>query len=143
MSARFPAGPRVPLAKARQFAWWRRPITFLVLVAMASPLAISVWLALLNNFVIERAGFDGADIGWWDHEAAVVDNAYNDRDRDDLVGSLVAGFTAMAARCDEVGDAWQHSSERRPGERFSVEDLARFTLHESIHHRGDALAVRG
>lgn len=64
MSARFPAGPRVPLAKARQFAWWRRPITFLVLVAMASPLAISVWLALLNNFVIERAGFDGADIGW-------------------------------------------------------------------------------
>ena len=100
-------------------------------------------LGVMAERMRRLTALDGADIGWWDHEVAVVDNAYNDRDRDDLVGSLVAGFTAMAARCDEVGDAWQHSSERRPGERFSVEDLARFTLHESIHHRGDALAVRG
>ena len=81
---------------------------------------------------------DGADIGWWDHEAAVVEHAYNDRDRYDLAQSLADGFAILGERCAAVGDAWQHSSERRPGERFSVEDLARFTLHESIHHRGDA-----
>ncbi|MEO0677948.1 MAG: hypothetical protein AAFZ02_10375, partial [Pseudomonadota bacterium] len=33
-------------------------------MAIAMPLSFSVWSALLNNFVIEAAGFDGADIGW-------------------------------------------------------------------------------
>jgi hypothetical protein len=28
------------------------------------PLAFATWSALLNNFVIEVAGFDGSDIGW-------------------------------------------------------------------------------
>ena len=28
------------------------------------PLAFWVWSALLNHFVIEVGGFDGADIGW-------------------------------------------------------------------------------
>jgi len=35
----------------------------LLLFAMASPLAFNTWAALLNNFVIEVASFDGADIG--------------------------------------------------------------------------------
>ncbi len=36
----------------------------LFLMAMAMPIAFSTWSALLNNFVIEVAGFDGSDIGW-------------------------------------------------------------------------------
>ena len=35
-----------------------------MLMAIAMPLSFSVWSALLNNFVIERASFDGSDIGW-------------------------------------------------------------------------------
>lgn len=31
---------------------------------MAQPVAFATWSALLNNFVIEVAGFDGSDIGW-------------------------------------------------------------------------------
>ncbi|MGB1235769.1 MAG: MFS transporter, partial [Planktomarina sp.] len=42
---------------------WRRPISLLFLMAAAMPIAFSVWSALLNNFVIEVADFDGADIG--------------------------------------------------------------------------------
>jgi hypothetical protein len=33
-------------------------------MAMGMPLAFSTWNALLNNFVIEAASFDGSDIGW-------------------------------------------------------------------------------
>lgn len=44
--------------------FWRRPIGLLVLMAIAMPIAFSTWSALLNNFVIEAASFDGADIGW-------------------------------------------------------------------------------
>lgn len=43
---------------------WRRPATLLFLMAMAMPVAFATWSALLNNFVIEVAGFDGGDIGW-------------------------------------------------------------------------------
>ena len=64
MAARFPKLRRVSLKDARNLPWWRHPVTFLVLIAMASPLSFAVWSALLNNFVIERAGFDGSDIGW-------------------------------------------------------------------------------
>ena len=42
----------------------RRPVTLLVLMAAAMPLAFATWTALLNNFVIERAGFTGVEIGW-------------------------------------------------------------------------------
>ena len=54
----------VPLAEARHLPLWRRPITLLFLMAAAMPIAFSTWSALLNNFVIEMAGFDGSDIGW-------------------------------------------------------------------------------
>ena len=42
---------------------WRQPIVLLFLMAAAMPMAFSTWSALLNNFVIEVANFDGSDIG--------------------------------------------------------------------------------
>ncbi|WP_397543786.1 MFS transporter [Roseovarius salis] len=54
----------VPLAEAKNLPLWRRPVTLLFLMAAAMPIAFATWTALLNNFVIEAAGFDGADIGW-------------------------------------------------------------------------------
>ena len=40
------------------------PVGFLILVSIAMPIAMSGWLALLNNFVIEKASFSGKEIGW-------------------------------------------------------------------------------
>ena len=54
----------VPLADARSLPLWRRPTALLFLMAAAMPIAFSTWSALLNNFTIEVAGFDGSDIGW-------------------------------------------------------------------------------
>ena len=54
----------VHLAVAREFPLWRRPTTLLFLMAIAMPLAFSTWSALLNNFVVEQAGFTGVEIGW-------------------------------------------------------------------------------
>ncbi|SHI64454.1 MFS transporter [Wenxinia saemankumensis] len=54
----------VPLSEARRLPLWQRPVALLFLTAAAMPLAFNVWSALLNNFVIEVAGFDGSDIGW-------------------------------------------------------------------------------
>jgi len=53
----------VKLSEAQKLPRWRRPIVLLFLMAFAMPLAFNTWSALLNNFVIEVANFDGSDIG--------------------------------------------------------------------------------
>ncbi len=54
----------LPLDQARTLPVWRRPFALLVLMAIALPLSFATWSALLNNFVIEAAGFTGVEIGW-------------------------------------------------------------------------------
>lgn len=51
------------LDAARHLPLWRRPTTLLFVMAVCMPIAFNAWFALLNNFVIEVAQFDGADIG--------------------------------------------------------------------------------
>ncbi len=53
----------IPLADAKHQPFWRRPVALLFLMALAMPIAFNTWSALLNNFVIEVADFDGSDIG--------------------------------------------------------------------------------
>ncbi len=54
----------VRLEDAHILPFWRRPVALLFVMAAAMPLAFSVWSALLNNFVVEVADFDGVKIGW-------------------------------------------------------------------------------
>jgi len=53
----------ISLADAGRLPRWRQPVTLLFVMAAAMPVAFATWSALLNNFVIEVAAFDGADIG--------------------------------------------------------------------------------
>jgi hypothetical protein len=55
---------RLTLAEAEALPPWRRPVALLFLMAAAQPIAFATWNALLNNFVIEAAGFNGVQIGW-------------------------------------------------------------------------------
>jgi hypothetical protein len=52
------------LAEADALPRWRRPESLLIVMAAAMPIAFATWSALLNNFVIEVAGFTGVEIGW-------------------------------------------------------------------------------
>jgi len=52
------------LEQARSLPRWRQPVVLLMLMAAAMPIAFATWSALLNNFVIEVAGFTGVEIGW-------------------------------------------------------------------------------
>jgi hypothetical protein len=42
---------------------WQTPNNLLILMSVAMPIAFGTWSALLNNFVVERAGFTGVEIG--------------------------------------------------------------------------------
>lgn len=55
---------QITLEDAARLPAWRRPVALLVLMAAGMPIAFATWSALLNNFVIERAGFTGVEIGW-------------------------------------------------------------------------------
>ncbi|NQV45881.1 MAG: MFS transporter [Rhodospirillales bacterium] len=42
---------------------WRTPKNLLYLLAIGSPLAFSTWMALINNFAVDEAGFTGIEMG--------------------------------------------------------------------------------
>ena len=82
---------------------------------------------------------DDPVFGWWDHEAAAVEQRYNDSPPA-LVGRALSQNAArladLAARVPDT--AWRRNGTRRPGETFTVEGLVRFALHEVRHHLADA-----
>lgn len=57
-------GRVVQLGMSDSLPFWRRPVALLFLMAAAMPITFATWSALLNNFVIEAAGFTGVEIGW-------------------------------------------------------------------------------
>ncbi|WP_231579720.1 MFS transporter [Pseudorhodobacter antarcticus] len=54
----------MPLSATADLPFWRQPLFLLCLMAAAMPISFATWSALLNNFVIEAAGFTGVEIGW-------------------------------------------------------------------------------
>jgi hypothetical protein len=42
---------------------WQTPKNLLIVMTIAMTLAFATWMALLNNFVVERAAFTGKEIG--------------------------------------------------------------------------------
>lgn len=82
---------------------------------------------------------DTPSLGWWDHEAAVVDDGYADE-----IPVLVAeaiGRNARVLATTFAGvppDAFARAAVRREGEHFTVAGMGRFALHELVHHRHDA-----
>ncbi|MCI4660995.1 MAG: MFS transporter [Neomegalonema sp.] len=54
---------RFPLNESEKLPKWQRPESLLMLMALAMPLAFSVWMAMLNNFSHDVAAFQGDDIG--------------------------------------------------------------------------------
>lgn len=55
---------RLDLDEAKALPFLRQPVFLLLLMAFAMPVSFATWSALLNNFVIEVAGFTGVEIGW-------------------------------------------------------------------------------
>jgi hypothetical protein len=89
---------------------------------------------------IERVRLeDDPQLGWWDHEAAAVDERYNEQDPGVVAAALVGNARALADLLAAIGgEEWGRTATRRAGERFTIEGMGRFALHEARHHRADA-----
>jgi len=89
---------------------------------------------------IERARHEShPTFGWWDHEAAVIEEDYNGQDPAAVAVGIELNADRIGGALAAVpADGWNRTGERRDGEVFTVAGLGRFALHEVHHHRRDA-----
>ncbi len=96
-------------------------------------------LALFADRVALALAEEKPEFGWWDHEAAAVDEGYNELDRHLVAAGLRESAERLVSALPRPTErAWQRAGTRRGRERFTVEGLARFALHEVRHHCIDA-----
>jgi uncharacterized damage-inducible protein DinB len=94
---------------------------------------------LFADRIIRMLEEDDAELGWWDHEVAAVEERYNAQEAEEVATALVDNALELARVLTTVPpDGWTRTATRREGETFTVAGLARFALHESSHHRMDA-----
>jgi hypothetical protein len=75
----------------------------------------------------------------WDHDAAAVDEHYNEQDPQTVAGELVAAARA-AGEAFEAGpsEQWDRAGVRYDGAEFTVTTLGQYLVHEVRHHWYDA-----
>jgi len=77
----------------------------------------------------------------WDQNAAAIDGRYGEQDPQQLAVDLVDAASMLADRFASVDirdeQAWQRPARRSDGARFTVITLARYLLHDVVHHLHD------
>jgi hypothetical protein len=79
----------------------------------------------------------------WDQDATALADDYGAQAPATVAGEIAAAVDAVAARFDAVPpDAWARTGRRSDGARFTVDSLARYLLHDPIHHWYDVTGRR-
>lgn len=96
-------------------------------------------LTVFSERIVRTLAEHEPELGWWDHEEAIADGMANETD----VAAVVDDLGRNAGKLSEAlrlvsDDDWERAAIRREGERFTIELLARFALHEVVHHTADA-----
>ncbi|QXC60061.1 DinB family protein [Aquihabitans sp. G128] len=75
----------------------------------------------------------------WDPDAAIEDGWANESEVAAVVDDLARNASHLGEVLDRVApDGWARPATRADGQRFTIELLARYALHEVVHHRVDA-----
>lgn len=78
----------------------------------------------------------------WDQDATALAERYDLADPAVVAPELRAAAEAVAAAYDAVpGDAWSRTGLRSDGSAFTVASLARYHLHDVVHHLWDVRQV--
>lgn len=81
---------------------------------------------------------DGPRFANWDQDVTAVEQRYDLQDPAAVADEIVAAAHACAERWATVGPYdWQRTGDRSDGWSFTVETLARYFLHDPIHHVHD------
>lgn len=74
----------------------------------------------------------------WDQDASAVEGNYSAQDSITVGGDLEAAGNRLADRLDSVsGSVWDRQGRRSDGSTFTVDSIARYMVHDPIHHLHD------
>lgn len=72
----------------------------------------------------------------WDQDATALADAYGEQEPGRVATELAAAAAVLADRFDTVTD-WDRPGRRSDGAAFTVATVARYFLHDPVHHRWD------
>ncbi|WP_344660333.1 DinB family protein [Catenulispora subtropica] len=79
----------------------------------------------------------------WDQDETALAENYNAQDPEQVLAALVANAEQLAERFAEVaGEQWQRTGHRSDGSDFTIDTLARYFIHDPIHHYWDVTGRR-
>ena len=74
----------------------------------------------------------------WNQDETAIEQRYNEQDPAVVATELVAAGDQLARRFEGVqGPQWQRPGRRSDGADFTVDTLARYLLHDPVHHLYD------
>ena len=111
-----------------------------------SPLEYACHVRDVNRIFDERARLmlseDGPAFAAWDQDATAVEQDYGSQDAAKVAEEVVAAAEAVAATYESVpDDAWERTGTRSNGDEFTIDTLARYHLHDLVHHAHDVSYV--
>jgi len=75
---------------------------------------------------------------YWDQDAAAIAHSYEQQAPEVVAAELAFAAESLASTLDEVsGPSWLRPGRRSDGASFSVGTLARYMVHDPIHHAWD------
>jgi hypothetical protein len=79
----------------------------------------------------------------WDQDATAVADRYDLQEPAVVARELAVAGEQLAVAFERVGSGeWQRPARRGDGARFTVESLARYFIHDPVHHLWDVTAAR-
>jgi hypothetical protein len=79
----------------------------------------------------------------WDQDETAVEDRYGEQDPRTVSGELADAGAVIANLFAAVGgEQWGRTGARDDGSQFTVATLARYLLHDAIHHVYDVTGVR-
>jgi hypothetical protein len=74
----------------------------------------------------------------WDQDASAIDDGYDEQDPKRVVDELGVAAETLAQRLETIkGRAWERSGRRSDGASFTIGTIARYMIHDPIHHVWD------
>ncbi|MFM8794293.1 MAG: DinB family protein [Acidimicrobiales bacterium] len=74
----------------------------------------------------------------WDQDATALQQRYDLQDPAVVARELARAGNSLAARFDTVqGEQWSRRGFRSDGSAFTVESIARYLMHDPVHHLWD------
>ena len=111
-----------------------------------SPLEYACHVRDVNRIFDERVRLvlteDAPTFAAWDQDATAVEQDYGSQDAAKVAEEVVAAAGSVAATYESVpDDAWERTGTRSNGDEFTVDTLARYHLHDLVHHAHDVSHV--